>query len=404
MNALAPAPQAPSSAAGHATAAVEFRYTQTDDFPALLRELGASLLVTTYQANKLLVVRAAGAHGLSMLVRTFDRPMGLAVNGGGGRLALGCREQVWQFRNAPDIAPQVEPAGDHDACFVPRSCHVTGDIAVHEMAWGGGGGGNGQGELWIVNTRFSCLCTLDPDYSFVPRWRPPFVTALAAEDRCHLNGLAMASGRPAYVTALGETDAANGWRAGKAWGGSLMDVASGEVVCRGLSMPHSPRWHDGRVWLLESGAGRLLRIDPTTGCREAIAEFPGFARGLALCGRYAFVGLSKIRPTSAMAGVPLAARRDALRCGVAVVDLASGRTCAMLEFQTAVEEVFDVQLIVGGLFPEVMGFQKDAVRHTFVVPRNSAAPVTGTSRRTRGIPAISTATEGQPVAQFCLCC
>src|SRR2546430_388764 len=150
-----------------APAAVEFRFTQTDSFPALLQQLGASLLVSTYQANKLLVARTAGA-GLSMLVRSFDRPMGLAADA--RRLALGTRDQIWLLRNAPDIAPRVEPAGQHDACFVPRSCHVTGDIGVHELAWAGD-------ELWIVNTRFSCLCMLDPDYSFVPRWRPPFISA-----------------------------------------------------------------------------------------------------------------------------------------------------------------------------------------------------------------------------------
>jgi len=66
-------------------------------------------------------------------VRTFDRPMGLAIDG--GRLALGSRNQIWFLRNAPDIAPRVEPAGQHDACFLPRSCHVTGDIGIHEMAW-----------------------------------------------------------------------------------------------------------------------------------------------------------------------------------------------------------------------------------------------------------------------------
>src|SRR5436190_5666769 len=183
---------APSGAPG----AVDFRYTQTESFVALLQELGASLLVSTYQANTLLVARAAGG-GLSMLVRTFERPMGLAVDA--QRLTIGTRNQVWFFRNAPDIASQVEPVGQHDACFLPRSCHVTGDIGVHELAWVGE-------ELWVVNTRFSCLCTLHPDSSFVPRWQPPFITALAAEDRCHLNGLAIVDGTPRYVTALGTTD------------------------------------------------------------------------------------------------------------------------------------------------------------------------------------------------------
>jgi len=176
----------PDGCAEAPPAPVEFHYAQTDSFIALLHNLRASLLVSTYQANKLLVVRAAG-NGLSTLVRTFDRPMGLAVDG--LQLALGTRNQIWCFRNAPDIAPRVEPAGQHDACYLPRSCHVTGDIGVHDLVWAGD-------ELWMVNTRFSCLCTPDPHYSFVPRWRPPFVTALAAEDRCHLNGLAIVAGRP----------------------------------------------------------------------------------------------------------------------------------------------------------------------------------------------------------------
>src|SRR6476646_9786121 len=223
------------SASPAAPAAVEFRYTQSDSLVELLHRLGASLLVSTYQANKLLAVRASSG-GLSTLVRTFDKPMGLAA--AGGRLALGTRQEVWFFRNAPDIAPRVAPAGLHDACFVPRFSHVTGDIAIHELAWAGE-------ELWVVNTRFSCLSTLHPDYSFVPRWRPPFITVLAAEDRCHLNGLATVDGRPRYVTALGETDTASGWRANKPQGGCLMDVGSGAIVARGLSMPHSPRWHDG---------------------------------------------------------------------------------------------------------------------------------------------------------------
>jgi uncharacterized protein (TIGR03032 family) len=226
----------------------------------------------------------------------------------------------------------------------------------------------------VVNTRFSCLCTLHPDYSFVPRWRPPFITALAAEDRCHLNGLAMALSddgllAPRYVTALSETDTPGGWRPSKAQSGCVLDVASGAIVARGLCMPHSPRLYQGRLCLLESGTGRLLQIDVATGRPEAVAEqLPGYARGLTMCGPYAFVGLSKIRATSALDGVPLAQRREELKCGVAVVDLRCGQVVAGLEFQTAVEEIFDVQFLPGIRFPEVVGFQKDTLQHTFIVP------------------------------------
>ena len=337
---------------------VEFHYSQSESFVDLLRELHATLLVSTYQANKLLAVRAQPG-GISTLVRTFDRPMGLAVDG--KRLALGTSKEVWFLRNAPDIARQVEPVGAHDACFLPRASHVTGDIGIHEVAWVGD-------ELWIVSTRFSCLCTLSPDYSFVPRWRPPFISALAAEDRCHLNGLALVDGQPKYVSALGTTDSAGGWRADKPRGGCIIDVPSGELVTRGLSMPHSPRWYDGRLWVLESGIGGLVLVDRSTGRRETVTQLPGFTRGIALAGNYAFIGLSKIRATSAMDGVPLAERRDQLKCGIAVIDLRSGETVAFLEFQTAVEEIFDVQLLPGVRFPEVIGFQKESLLHTFIIP------------------------------------
>ena len=221
-----------------------------------------------------------------------------------------------------------------------------------------------------MNTRFSCLCTLDSDYSFVPRWRPPFISELAAEDRCHLNGVAMVDGRPRFVTALGETNFARGWRNDKPHGGCLIDVTSDDVICRGLSMPHSPRSRGGQLWLLNSGTGHLITVDLASGKLENAAELPGFARGLAIVGPYAFIGLSKIRTASAMDGVPLAKRRDDLKCGIAVVDLRRGTIIGLLDFHTAIEEIFDVQILSGLQFPEVMGFQKDAIDHTFVVPPN----------------------------------
>jgi uncharacterized protein (TIGR03032 family) len=129
---------------------VAFHYTQTDSFVALLQELRATVLVSTYQANKLVAVRASG-QGLSTLVRTFDKPMGLAVDG--SQLAVGTRKEVGILRNAPDIAPQIQPPGTPDACYLPQMSHVTGDIGIQEIAWGGE-------ERWVVSTRFSCLATL----------------------------------------------------------------------------------------------------------------------------------------------------------------------------------------------------------------------------------------------------
>ncbi len=207
----------------------------------------------------------------------------------------------------------------------------------------------------MVNTAFSCLCTLDDRHSFVPRWKPRFISALEAEDRCHLNGLACADGRPKLVTALAETDQAGGWRATKATTGCLIDVESGETVVRGLAMPHSPRVHQGKTWLLDSGRGQLVLADTQHGRITTVSELPGYTRGLAMMGSFAFVGLSRIRETSTFGGLPIADRRDTLKCGVAVVDLVSGGQMALLEFHTGVEEIFDVQILPGIRSPVMSG-------------------------------------------------
>ena len=333
------------------------RSVHTASFPPLMRRLGISLLVTTYQAGKLVIVRADENH-LNTLFRAFQSPMGLAL--AGDRLALGTRHQVWEFHNVPAAARKLTPEGRHDSCFLPRSCHVTGNVQIHEMAWAGD-------ELWFVNTRFSCLCTLDRDHSFVSRWRPPFVSSLTPQDRCHLNGLAMVEGRARYVTALGDTDAAAGWRADKAHGGVLIDVPSGETIARGLSMPHSPRWYGGRLWVLESGAGSFGAVDPDTGRYEPIAELPGFTRGLDFFGRFAFIGLSQVRETSVFGGIPITERLTTRTCGVWVVDIQTGQTVAFLRFENALQEIFAVQVLPDRRYPDLINDDQSLLDDSFVL-------------------------------------
>jgi uncharacterized protein (TIGR03032 family) len=342
----------------------------TGSLPPLLHQLGASLLVTTYQAGKVVVIRSEGGT-VNTHFRDLPGPMGLALNG--DRLAVGTPGRVWEFRNLPALAQKLAPPPPvpgvppprHDGCFVPRSVHYTGDIQVHELAWAGD-------ELWIVNTRFSCLATLDREYSFVPRWRPAFVSALAPEDRCHLNGLGLRAGHPAYATALGQTDSAAGWRANKRDGGCLLDVASGAIITAGLSMPHSPRWYADRLWVLESGRGRLARVDLASGRTEVVAELPGFTRGLDFCGPYAFVGLSQVRETAVFAGLPLTERSEERKCGVWVVDLRSGATAAFLQFEGAVQEIFGVQVVPQVRFPELL-VDDPLLASTYILPDQALA-------------------------------
>jgi uncharacterized protein (TIGR03032 family) len=325
------------------------------NFPELLASLGdVSLLVSTYQSGRLILCRADGDN-LNTHFRMLPVPMGIAVDA--TRIAVGTERRVITYRNHPNATGQLGDAR-YDACYLPLRVHVTGNIGVHELAYV-------ADELWAVSTRFSSLVTFDGDHSFVPRWRPPFVTALAAEDRCHLNGLAVVDDRVGYVTALGLTDAADAWREQKGTAGVVLDVSSGDPVVHGLSMPHSPRWHDGRLWVLESGNGSLAVADLDAGRVDTVVELPGFTRGLAFAGPYAFVGLSQVRE-SVFRGLPILQRQQR-KCGVWVVDVRSGGIVGNLEFTGAVQEIFDVQVLPRH-WPELGELDGDLLSRSFVLP------------------------------------
>ena len=345
---------------------VTFRYSPS--FPEVLRQLRCTLLVSTYQAGKLIAI-GHGDDGLHLSLREFDQAMGVAVDG--KTIAVGARGQIWFLSDNSELAPMIEPPGRYDRCYLARSSTVTGGIHIHELAWGRAD--DGEPELWIVNTLFSCLVNLHSAYSFVPRWRPPFITQLAAEDRCHLNGLGMRDGRPAFVTAMSQTDVAGGWRADKNRSGCVLHVPTGEAVTTGLAMPHSPRWYADRLLVLNSGWGTLEEVDLASGNRTEIESVPGFTRGLACRGNVAIVGLSRIRETAVFGGVPIAARHEELKCGVGVIDLDRGTTVATLEFESGIEEIFDVQILPDARSVALAG--GDRGEEIWVVPSSSEGPI-----------------------------
>lgn len=313
-------------------------YRHSAQFVPILEHLGCSLLISTYAAGKVVSV-GTGSGGLELGFSNFQQAMGIAP--GADSLAVGGPNLIWFLKDAQGLASQIEPRGAFDRGYLARESFVTGNISVHELGWGK------TGELWVVNTLFSCLCTLQEDFNFVPRWQPTFISELAPQDRCHLNGMLMRDGEPQLVTALGTSNTLRGWRENKADGGVLMDVASGEIVARGFCMPHSPRQYQNDVFLLDSGRGHLVKVDVASGQTETVADFPGYGRGLAFAGQFAFVGMSKARETSVFGGVPICQDRAAMRCGIVVVDMLSGKSVAFLEFETGIDELFDVQVIAG---------------------------------------------------------
>lgn len=350
------------------------RSVHTSNLPQIFDQLGISLLVTTYQAGKLVMLRSDG-EVLNTHFRMFEKPMGMAVDP--NRIAIGTSMQVWEFHNIPAVceklnAPKEDvppPPRPHDACFLPRVAHWTGDIQIHEMAWTGD-------DMVFVNTLFSCLCRRSDTYNFDPIWRPPFVTQYIPGDLCHLNGLGTRDGALRYVTALGETNEPGGWRENKKDGGILIDLESEQIIARGLSMPHSPRWYNGKLWLLHSGTGGFGTVDLNTGKYESIVELPGFTRGLSFCGPLAFIGLSQVRESAVFGGVPIAERElEERTCGVWVVNIETGEVIGFVKFEDAVQEIFAVEVLFGSRYPELVNEDRELLAGSYELPDAALADV-----------------------------
>ena len=343
-----------------------FELTASRGLAAWLAEVDVSLAFTTYQAGKLFLLGRADHGGLAVVERTFSRCMGLAATA--QTLWLATHFQIWRLE---DFLPPGERHAGHDRLYVPKVSYVTGDVDAHDVAV------LADGRPIFVNTLFSCLAAPSETHSFQPLWRPPWITRLAPEDRCHLNGLAVEGGRPAYVTAVAASDVADGWRDHRRSGGVVVDVGSGEIVCAGLSMPHSPRLHRGDLWLLEAGAGYLGRVDRARGALERLVFCPGYARGLAFIGDYAVIGLSALRPGGTFAGLDLggnlAARGAVARCGLLVVDLRRGDIAHWIRLSGVVTELYDVAVLPGVRRPMALGLKADDIRRTITIAPGPAA-------------------------------
>jgi uncharacterized protein (TIGR03032 family) len=324
-------------------------------FTGWLAEQGLGLALSTYQAGRLILLGLRPDGTLRGHERLIEQCQGLWSDG--TTLWAAGKTMLWRFRN--DLAPGAATQAGATRRFVPREARVTGRIDIHDMGFGRMEGMAAPG-LVFVNTAFSCLATTSETASFRRLWQPRFISALVPEDRCHLNGLAMEGERPAFVTAISRSDVADGWRERRRDGGVVIDIASGEVVAGGLSMPHSPRLHGGRLWLLNSGTGELGVVDPADGRFTPVAFCPGYARGLAFVGDHAVIGLSRPRHNQTFEGLELqerlAARDAAPRCGLLVVDTRNGQALHWLRFEHTINELYDVVALPGVRQAEAVGF------------------------------------------------
>lgn len=345
-----------------------------------LAEMGLALGFTTYQTGKLFFIGRKPDHSIAIFERTFNHCMGLWASADARTLWMSSKFQLWRLERAGAQAiPHQTTArveGDvlevpawsqrgYDYCYVPRVGYTTGDLDVHDIAV------DADGRVIFVTTTFGCLATVSETASFTPLWRPPFLSALVPEDRCHLNGLAMRDGRPAFVSVVSMSDVVDGWRDRRTDGGCVLSVPDGEVVCAGLSMPHSPRWYRDRLWVLNSGCGEFGYVDQESGRFEPVAFCPGYLRGLAFIGDYAVVTLSKPRHVT-FHGLPLderlASREAEPQCGLQIIDLRSGTIAHWVRMDgSLVTELYDAVVLPGVRQPMALGFQTNEIERLLVV-------------------------------------
>lgn len=332
---------------------IDFTYSQ--NIVELLKQMNATIILTTYQTNKIMLIGQENDQ-FDIRYKHFPRPMGMCKKD--GKIFAGLGHGIYQFANFAGVAQGLEGGNKYDACYMPQNIHFTGDIDIHEMEYL-------KDELYFVNTKFSCLCVKNPNSSFKPIWKPPFITLLQPTDKCHVNGFCSKDGEPKYVTMLGHNDEPLGWRETKANGGLLMDITTNEVLLEKLSMPHSPRWHQKKLYFLESGKGNISYYDFKSKKAVEVAKVPGFTRGLDIVGDFAFIGVSKVRESATFSGLEITKLAKRVS-GVWIVNIKTGKIVSFVEFTSGLDEVFAITVVPHKKM-EMLGFESDQSKINYMI-------------------------------------
>lgn len=327
--------------------------------PELLSTLNATLVLSTYQAGKLVLISALNDQKLNVLPRTFQKAMGISIHG--HKMAVATKDEIIKLVNVPQLATHYpNQPGKYTSLYVPRATYYTGQVDMHDLDFGEEG-------LWAINTSFSCLCLVNDEYSFIPKWKPPFITELVSEDRCHLNGLAMVNGKPKFVTALGTGNTHQSWRENIVNGGVLMDVETNEIILKNLAMPHSPRMYKGELYMALSASGDIIHVDVANKSYSVIKNLEGFVRGMAIIDDYMFVGMSKLRKNSStFAKLPFAEK--AVEAGIKIIHLPTKAYVGGIQFKTSVDEIYDLQIIPGDNKVGILNTINDVYKLSLSIP------------------------------------
>ena len=321
--------------------------THSSNFLEWLNKNQVSLAFTC-QTNYLCLIGVRPDGQISTSISEFVRPRKLYPKN--EHLYLSTQYQIWRLENVVENGELLQ--GKYDSLYFPRVAYTTGELNIQDLVE------DDKGKIIFINTQYSCLATLHPKHSFTPLWIPPFISKLAPEDRCHLNGLAQVEGQPRYVTAISRSDIVSGWHSLRGDTGIVIDIQTNEIIVDGLSMPNSPRWYQGKLWLLNSGTGDFGYIEngkflPVTFC-------PGYGRSLTFLGDFAVVGLSKVRDdylSDLLVEERLKERKIDVCCGIVIIDLKKGNIIEWLHLDRELMELYDVAVLPEISCPATLGFQ-----------------------------------------------
>lgn len=315
---------------------MSYKLSYTGEFGNLLHRTKSTLAISVYQAGKILLFDTDDAGNLKITPISYPKPMGICSSG--NKLAIATISELHIYKDEPQLANRLSSEQrNFKHLYFPRQTYHCGMIDLHDIDFV-------NAKITGVNTLFSCICQFDDEHSFTPIWTPYFITENTPEDRCHLNGMTQVDGKLKYITALGHQDEPGSWRKDITNSGILMDIPENKIVVDGLAMPHSPRWYDNKIYLLESAKGELVEIDPITYKKTTKARLNGLVRGLSIVDGLAFIGISTVREKSKTFN-KLDDRVKAEHASIEIIDIASGMTLGNLTFKTEIKEIYDVQLL-----------------------------------------------------------
>lgn len=337
-----------------------FSCTYTPNMAELLQQLNCTIAISTYQAGKLIFISAKDDEDLHQLPRNFPRAMGVAIHG--DKMAIATQSEVVVLKDSKELARHYPKKPDvYDAYYLPMATYYTGNVDMHDIHFGK------NGQIYAVNTAFSCICTIDEEFSFTPYWQPKFIDRLAGEDRCHLNGLAMEGDELVYISALGSGNTPQSWRDHITEGGVIIDIGSNEIVCEGLAMPHAPRIYDGKLFVLLSAGQKLIEVDRMNGQVTEVAHIPGFVRGMARTGDYLMIATSKLRQNSSTFK-HLEVAKYANEASIVALHLPTGAIVGQITYQSSVDEIYDVQILEGVTKPNICNTMTDLHTKGLITP------------------------------------